>query len=539
MAQPVRHGKSGVIRFRKAVPKDLRPILGKREIKVSLGKDPALARIRNAELHLLWERNFASLRAGMVELSHKDCVALAGALYAEHVERFREEPGERWRVVAQALNNSLAAGHRGTSIIVAGRKEVTDRMLARLQNPHRAKVRKFLAKQGLTATKDSLAKAMPHVNQALSEASNQVVRFLEGDYSPDPVSARFPPWVPPRPLNNSAPVSESSRTDLLKLFDEMAGEREFSPATIKRHRPIIAQVAATHADIRTITPEWCVGWKNELIARGLSARTVQYAYLAALRNLANYAIENKKIERNPLQGISVRVKRRTRDRVERGHTNEEALIILRATLGDFGPLLPPDQHRARRWLPWLCYYSGARIGEMAQLRKQDLVQEEGVWILLVKPSAGRLKDNKARRVPLHPHLIAQGFVDVVRKLPEGYIFTDPGRRRSRAGSPLMHKKTAENIGRWVRGLGLADQELQPSHGWRHRFKTLARLYQLDPGARDYIQGHSPHNDAEDYGDQPAQALFEQISRIPAMEVGGNELVLARLQRPPRTATSKA
>lgn len=420
MARPVRRGKTGVVYFRKAVPKDLWTILGRREIKQSLRTQQAAdARRLHADLHHFWERRFEQLR------THGTLSALDG--YAP--------------VLPPALMPTYPA-------IVPVRKNTLD------------------------------------------------LRPPAGDF--DQLAIREP-------------------MDPLDLFDRMAREREFAPSTIKRHRPIIEEVAAAHRDIGTITSDWCVAWKDKLIGRKLTPRTVQYAYLAALRNLMGYALANKLVSHNPVTGISIKVKARKRNRVERGFTDAEARIVLRATKDRFDDRLPEDQKRARRWLPWICKYSGARIGEAAQLRKSDFSIEEGVWVMTIRPEAGTVKAREARRVPVHPHLIAQGLIDMIRKLPDGYIFADPTRRR-RTDEHVMHKKTAENLGRWVRSLGLDDAELQPSHGWRHRFKTLARRAGMDPGARDYMQGHAPHNDAESYGDQPAPVLLAQISLIPTFEI---------------------
>lgn len=115
--------------------------------------------------------------------------------------------------------------------------------------------------------------------------------------------------------------------------------------------------------------------------------------------------------------------------------------------------------------------------------------------MLIKPEAASVKSGTARRVPIHLDLIEQGFIEMVRAASPGYLFADPSRRLSKAGSTVMHKKTSENLGRWVRGLGLDDPELQPNHGWRHRFKTIARRVGMGPGAHDDLQGHSVHNEA--------------------------------------------
>lgn len=46
---------------------------------------------------------------------------------------------------------------------------------------------------------------------------------------------------------------------------------------------------------------------------------------------------------------------------------------------------------AKRWLPWVCAYTGARVGEIAQLRKQDVAHEHGRWVLVITPEARPLK----------------------------------------------------------------------------------------------------------------------------------------------------
>jgi integrase len=86
-----------------------------------------------------------------------------------------------------------------------------------------------------------------------------------------------------------------------------------------------------------------------------------------------------------MEGIGVRVKAPTRTRSTKGYTDEEAAIVFAATLAPMSAQLPPDQRAARRWIPWLCCYTGARVGEIAQLRREDLHQEQGVWLLWITP----------------------------------------------------------------------------------------------------------------------------------------------------------
>jgi integrase len=56
-------------------------------------------------------------------------------------------------------------------------------------------------------------------------------------------------------------------------------------------------------------------------------------------------------------------------------------------------------------------YTGARAGEITQLRGKDVVKHEGVWAIQITPEAGTVKTGKPRTIPLHEHLIEQGFIE--------------------------------------------------------------------------------------------------------------------------------
>lgn len=80
MARPQKHPKTGVYWFRKAVPKDLREIIGKTEVVQSLRtKDVAEARKAHADLAAEIEARWRSLRAGTQRLTATAGTAPIGA----------------------------------------------------------------------------------------------------------------------------------------------------------------------------------------------------------------------------------------------------------------------------------------------------------------------------------------------------------------------------------------------------------------------------------------------------------------------------
>ena len=82
-------------------------------------------------------------------------------------------------------------------------------------------------------------------------------------------------------------------------------------------------------------------------------------------------------------------------------------------------------------------FSGARAGEVLQLTRDDILSDAGVWYFDVhEESEGRsVKNGERRHVPIHPALIAEGFLDYVQGVGAVEpLFPDksPHRHRNRA-----------------------------------------------------------------------------------------------------------
>jgi hypothetical protein len=69
-----------------------------------------------------------------------------------------------------------------------------------------------------------------------------------------------------------------------------------------------------------------------------------------------------------------------------------------------------------------------------------------------------------------------------------------------------------------RGLGIEDELTAPNHGWRHRFKTLARRVRMSAEVRDAIQGHAPRTEGEDYGEVEPDVMLAEILKLPQYQV---------------------
>lgn len=248
--------------------------------------------------------------------------------------------------------------------------------------------------------------------------------------------------------------------------------------------------------------------------RTFAPKTVRDFYLATARAAFGWAVDNLRVAENPFAGVKVRLAKRTSSR-EKGFLEREAVAILKASRNYAGSAREhASMTAAKRWTPILAAYSGARIGELVQLRAEDVRRDGAIDFIRIAPEAGTVKSGLYRDVPLHSHIVESGFLDFVRSVGTGPLFYKPSSRtKSLPGSVV-----AGRLAKWIRSLEVADQAVQPNHGWRHRMKTVGRELGLDPRVLDAIQGHAARTAGEHYGDVTLKTKQVAIEKLPRYEI---------------------
>ncbi|WP_315825592.1 MULTISPECIES: tyrosine-type recombinase/integrase [unclassified Bradyrhizobium] len=182
-----------------------------------------------------------------------------------------------------------------------------------------------------------------------------------------------------------------------------------------------------HDDARRVGPDDLVSWKADLLAKGLKAKTIRDCKLAPVRAIFQWAVDNRKLDANPAARINIDLKARSSEK-RRGYTDDEAKIILRAARTE------TEAHK--RWVPWVCSYTGARISEICQLRSEDIKQIDGIWCIAFAGEAGSLKNVNAERVvPVRSALQNEGFLKFAASVRKGPLFADLA--PDRFGSPRV------------------------------------------------------------------------------------------------------
>lgn len=536
MARPWKHPDTGVFYLRRRVPADLVPAVGRTLVKRSLAtKDPQEARTRHAEALARLEREWEALRSGPVDLTHKEVRALVGRWYGWFIARHEDEPGddpEGWGMVVDQLRqlDSWTLDHRDPEADGPRPAGVRSRIHAFLVK-HGA-VDEFLRDAGVILSSASRAAFLDALELDFVSAHYRLSQHSEGVYAPDERPASFPAWEPsaPREKAPTAPVKASGKVAITGLLDEWWREAQAAgrkPKTLQSYQSAINRLVAFlgHDDASRVTPEDVVAYKNHRIGqtdprtgKPISAKTIKDSDLAGLKSVFGWAVVNRRLPENPVAGITMKVGKRRRARAP-GFSDAEAAAILRAALMVERGSQTAKTHAAKRWVPWLCAYTGARVGEMAQLRREDVSQLYGIWVVKITPEAGTVKNDQFRVVPLHPHLVAQGFPAFVEASSSGHLFLQPARDGDVLG-PL--KGLVNRLREFVRReAGVDDPDVQPNHGWRHRMKTVTREMGEDQDVVNAIQGHATQTVSADYGEFTIRAMAALLDRFPRIAVEGD------------------
>lgn len=95
--------------------------------------------------------------------------------------------------------------------------------------------------------------------------------------------------------------------------DEQA---ELAPSTVKRWSPVVDRLIAHlgHDDAATIARADIVAWKDALLDAGMSNVTVRDVYVAAVKAMLQFAVDQGRLTQNPAKEVKVRVRKALEER---------------------------------------------------------------------------------------------------------------------------------------------------------------------------------------------------------------------------------
>jgi integrase len=523
--------REGGFTARKVIPADVRDAYSKlygQRTEERFNSSPMavqLARAKHREWSSEIEARIVNIRAERKgegrTLTPKEARALAGEWYGWFTARMADNrwPADVWEDYEAHMRSELYGPAMAGGVFSGDPMDFWERdsamrdrvrpIIADEVKPHQ-----FLAAKRLLLDPAAQAMFLDYVTRDFFAAVALLARRARGDHGPDKWTEQFPRY------EGTSDPSLTSWT----LFERWIDKAKPANSTVDRWRAVFLRLRSDFpsTNASALLPEQMQAWANELIDSRRTAGTVANIWVRAARTVFAWAIDEKLISRNPFTGWRVKVPKKIKTRETAAFTNDEIGMVLSATLA---VQLRSKGDAAKRWCPWLAAYSGARMGELTQLRAVDIIEQDGIHAMKISPEAGTTKTGKARTVPLHEHLIEQGFLAFVKANGKGPLFYNEPTQPAAPDDPTnprkpRYVKAREQVAAWVRGLGVNDPELSPNHAWRHTFKAVGFRCGITEKVLDAIVGHAPASVGRGYGEPTLADKAQELRKFPRYKRAG-------------------
>lgn len=337
---------------------------------------------------------------------------------------------------------------------------------------------------GLAITTDTpgILEALPVCLAAFSEAWQEVQARDAGKPVPTPA-------IPPAPLAPKAAPKTTART-LRDVYDrwKLSGATARSADSIAAYGRAVTQFEGQHPalPLEAFNGDLGDAYRAWLVATCKTPKTARDR-LTAIKSLLKFATDTLEwLPKQPWRGLDIKA---TTTHKRRPWSAEELAALFGTTLHQRGtlPEHPYAGGMAAYWVPLLGLFTGARLGELCQLRTVD-VQMVGGLPALVLTDDGEEQSIKSeaghRTVPIHSELLRLGFLEYVETIRA------TGKDSLWPAMKLRKGKPSDYFGRWFKehreGLGLT-----PSfHYFRHTVRPLMRQAGIPEETQDKVTGHA-------------------------------------------------
>lgn len=314
-----------------------------------------------------------------------------------------------------------------------------------------------------------------------------------------------------RPAVPKAPPKPKKLRDVFELWkklhtDENASKKEAALALYEQH--------TGDPPLTELTKEMGASFKTWLITKDKDASKTKSDRLDHVKVLLNYAADELEwLEKNPWRGLDIPYvtenKRRPWKEAELkaffGLPLFTAYALPKTTTKNGGP--------AAYWMPLLGLYTGARVGELAQLRLADVQEHEGVPCISINTEAEGSKvktEAGVRLIPVHPELIRLGFLEYVaalRKAGEERLWPALNITSTRPGT-YFSNWFSEAVKKVIAG------DAPTFHYFRHGVRTMLIRKEAADSLINAVMGHRQTGvGSQTYTDYAPDILLDTVKRL--------------------------
>ncbi|MBV5334243.1 MAG: site-specific integrase [Sulfuricurvum sp.] len=432
-----RNPDSGILYFRYQIPEKYRTAFGKREIKFSLGTaDKRIAIVQALE-------HYSAVQKKLIRLDAK-------------MKKRKPEPEEFFsKISMDEIDSSGTAKNVVIDCDGDTAKEIEQYRL----------FREMLAKP--IAPPAPIAPITPPLSSDSIKLAILFKRFREEKH-------RAQSWTPKTAMEHEATHN---------LAIQILGNIESGLLSYKHGREVkeILLRLPPNAGKRGMTVKQTLATNPQ---ERMNLKTVN-TKLERLSSAFQWAIPHGYITVNPFDGLQIKEKRGQREQQDKFEDEDLKRIFNPETftvdaLGDDWKF----------WIPLMALYTGGRLMEIAQLRTEDVFEEDGIVAIRITPEAGHLKNIASKRiVPIHSKLITLGFTQYLERIKAQKADKLFPRLWGTVGGP------GKKAGNWFNRIVIQPLNLEGNksfHSFRHSF--IDALFNLvEDKVRLELSGHT-HGD---------------------------------------------
>jgi integrase len=263
--------------------------------------------------------------------------------------------------------------------------------------------------------------------------------------------------------------------------------------------------------------------KNKTVGKPVIQDKTINRYLSALGGFCEWLLANDYVREDIMAGMYLEVDRKAKNVLP--YSLEQLKTIFDSPLfhksgGDkaeheVGKVEIRDW---RYWIPLIAIYSGARLGEIAQLQVNDVRQLHGIWIFHISEEGAGEKSKTGgseRIVPVHSKLIEMGFINYHKRMSvmaSGKLFPEmvPDARGYISG------KASSFFGDYFKEIGVKTDRKHNFHSLRHSVTDAFRRAGYLDEYFGMLLGHTKATTTGKYGIMPEGPLKDRVTMIEAI-----------------------
>lgn len=429
--------------FRIKVPKDLRSVLQKREIKLSLKTDQLNRARRLAALYANhWHEAFERIRGNrMID-------PLINATWIKNAN-FERTPDGTIRFTADEIDPN----HKDAEI------EMANAIIDKLSSLS------LVPTVQTTQTTDTL----------LSTAIEEYIRANGVSWNKQYASNTRSTFKIALELLGDKPITDYTEEDRNHFYK-----------TIKR-LPISWD---KRKDFKGLSIPSLIELNETLFKVSTTSTRTQKAYLDRIRWLFDWLVSKQKyqVSENPFAGITFPKEKADSEERDQFTTDELTKIFNQPIFTDLAYNEPFEY-----FLLLMGLFSGCRMNELAQLLLSDIGEQDGIKYFTVTQKGSNQKKVKNahsnRLIPIHPKLVELGFDDYVTTLRdkgETQLFPELPYKNGR-----FSPKVSKTFCRQRAALGFQPRTGKDFYSFRHTFATALDRAGTQESAIARLTGHVP------------------------------------------------